>query len=345
MSITTVNVALPKNLQPSDRHLFEPYKTYKISNLPVLDLEEVFVTYTGFCANEDGLISDCHHDHPYQMAGYVAETMNYYQDASDHPENLIEMDEHKRYLLIHHPWYNYYHWLCECIPRLWRVRDQLKDVVLLIPEHYIKTDFISGSLLPFNVQNMFVIPRGKSLMVPKLRLPRIKPLCDSYDKLELKELAAFYSKYAIENIADINIGDKIYLSRRKAARKKVFNEDLVEKVMTQYGFKTVYNEDYTFLEQVRLYGHVKYLVSIHGSGLTNMMFMPEGGSVLEILKAKTNDLDRPSFVFWYEADALGHQYYAQISAPVNEPDDYFFGDFYIDIETLKKNMALMMNHS
>jgi hypothetical protein len=342
MNIRRVDVSLPHNLLPANAHLFEPYQSYEIAELGATDRSGVFVTYTGFCADDDGLIADCHHDHPYQIASYIAETMHYYRGVEDHPENLIELGEDKTYLLIHHPWYNYYHWLCECIPRLWRMRHQLKDLVLLMPEHYLATDFISGSLAPFNVENILVIPQGKSLLVPHLKLPRIKPLCDSYDAAELKAIGRFYKDHVAKNLPDIYLGDKVYLSRRKAARKKVTNEDEVEHLMQQYGFRTVFNEDYTFLEQVAIYSHVRYLVSIHGSGLTNMLFMPQGSGVLEILKAKTNELARPSFVFWYQADALGHKYYSQISDPVTEPDDYFFGDFHIDTDELRRNMDLMM---
>ncbi|MES2266948.1 MAG: glycosyltransferase family 61 protein [Bacteroidota bacterium] len=342
MNVTHVDVRLPLNLLPSNAHLFEPYQQYEIAKLRATDHSDVFVTYSGFCADESGLIADCHHDHPYQMASYVAETMHYYQGVTDHPENLIELDAGKTYLLIHHPWYNYYHWLCECIPRLWRMKAQLKNLTVLLPEHYLATDFITGSLAPFDLGDMFVIPQGKSLMVPHLKLPAIKPICDAYDAPELRAIARFYNAYAEEKLPEMNLGDKVYLSRRKAARKKVLNEDEVIRLMEKHGFRTVYNEDYTFLEQVAIYRNVRYLVSIHGSGLTNMLFMTEGSSILEIMKAKTNELARPSFVFWYQADALGHKYYTQISDPVHEPDDYFYGDFFIDMEELERNMKLMV---
>ncbi|MEB0263193.1 MULTISPECIES: glycosyltransferase 61 family protein [unclassified Mucilaginibacter] len=342
MNVTHVDVRLPLNLIPSNACLFEPYQYYQIAEPEVANLRDIFVTYSGFCADEDGLIRGCHHDHPYQMAGFVAEAMYYYQDVSDNPENLIELNADKKHLLVHHPWFNYYHWLCECIPRLWRVRAELDNLTVLLPEHYLGTDFITGSLKPFNIKDIFVIPPGKSLLVPQLKLPAIKPICDSYHQKELRAIALFYKEYAAKHVPDINLGDKVYLSRRKAGRKKVINEDDVESLLQEYGFRTVYNEDFSFLEQVAVYRNVNYLVSIHGSGLTNMLFMPEGSSILEIMKAKTNDLARPSFVFWYQADALGHNYFAQISDPLSEPDDYFFGDFFIDIDELRRNMNLMM---
>ena len=46
------------------------------------------------------------------------------------------------------------------------------------------------------------------------------------------------------------------------------------------GFETVYTEELSFAEQVRLFSETRCLVSIHGAGLTNLMFMPPGGHML-----------------------------------------------------------------
>ena len=147
--------------------------------------------------NSHGLIKESHHDYPHQLNDYLSDAAHYYYDVSDHPENLITLDDDSTYLAIHHPWFNYYHWICESIFRLWMVRQRLHQLILVLPEYYKDADFITGSLEPFGVRNIFYIPQGKSLMVRRLCLPQIKPVCDSYNAKHIKQVREFYTNYVL----------------------------------------------------------------------------------------------------------------------------------------------------
>ena len=274
-----IHVSLPINIDEKTLPFFEPYLSFEIAPFKVKSLENILVTYSGLAIGENGLIKESHHDYQYEKENCLNEASCYYNDAIDNPdENLIILDNENTYLLIHHPWYNYYHWICEAILRLWIVRENKDNLILLLPDYYGKTDFIMGSLEPFNLQNIFYIPSNKSVLIRNLCLPQIK----------------------------------------------------------------LDNEDNSFLEQISIYSNASYLISIHGSGLTNMLFMKEGSSIFEILKKKTNTLNRPSFVFWYQAEVLGYKYYQQISDPLTDNDDYFLGDFYIDLPLFEKNIINML---
>jgi hypothetical protein len=339
-----VAVPLPLNLSEKDAFLFEPHTKYEIKPLKIKHLKKVFVTYTGLAVNRNGLIKESYHDYPEEHENCQREASYYYQLADQNPDLLIELNSESRYLLIHHPWYNYYHWIFEAILRLWIVKEDSDNMILLLPDYYKDSDFIMGSLEPFKLKNIYFIPNGKSVLLNRLCLPQLKPKCDSYHVDKVLEIRKFYLDYVRkEKGIDIDLGERIYISRRKAARKKVINEEAVELVLAKYGFLILNNEDYTFLEQVSIYSNAKYLVSIHGSGLTNMLFMKDNSSVLELIKNKTNTLNRPSFVFWYEAATLGFRYFAQVCKPVTADDDYFFGDFLIDTSELEKNLELMFD--
>lgn len=52
-----------------------------------------------------------------------------------------------------------------------------------------------------------------------------------------------------------------------------------------FGFETVYAEDLSFDEQRNLFFETKILVTPHGAGLTNVLFMQPGTKVLELKKA------------------------------------------------------------
>ena len=321
-----VTVPFPLNMHQQDKFMYQPYLSYELAPLKIKKLKNVFIGNSGFCMNNKGLIKECHHAYPQQHNYYLNEAAQYYYDALDHPENLITLDDDNIYLAIHHPWFNYYHWVCESLFRLWMVRRRLDKLVLVLPDYYRDADFIIGSLEPFKLKNLFYIPAGKSLMVKNLCLPQIKPVCDSYNASHLKQLSNFYRNYVlVERKIAVPQIDRLYVSRELAGRRKVINEGDVQKIVKKYGFTVFHPEKFTFLEQVAIFSNVKYLAGTHGSGLTNLLFMRKGTSVLELHKDKTNELDHPSPLFWYMAEALGINYYHQLCDTCGR-EDYFEGE-------------------
>jgi capsular polysaccharide biosynthesis protein len=338
-----VHVSLPSNISNEERSMYEPYANYTFSAVKVKKMKNIFVTFSGFCMNAKGLIKECHHNCSWQIEYYQNEASTYYFNVIDHPENLITLEDDRVYLAIHHPWFNYYHWISESIFRLWMVRRQLDGLVLILPEYYKEADFIMGSLEPFGIKNMFYMPNGKSLLVKNLCLPQIKPVFDSYNADHVKQVRSFYRNYVLlEKKIKVDNIDKLYISREFATRRKVTNEEEILKIARKYGFIIFHPENHTFLEQVATFSRVKYLVGTHGSGLTNLLFMEKGTSVLELHKSRTNELDHPSPLFWYLADALGVHYYHQL-CDTDGKEDYFEGDYIIDAVIFEKNLVRMLN--
>lgn len=339
-----ISVNPPKNLSKEDEHLFHPVLTFELETLTVKRLKHVFVTYSGLCVLKSGLVKESHHWYPDQYDGYLGEVSRCLKAAYEKPDNLVRVEDGRLYLLIHHLWsINYYHWICESIPRILMVKDELEDMVLLIPQFYKTLDFVRASLEPFKFKDVFVIPSKKGVYVESICLPQIKPIADGYDPEKLKEIRSFYLNYVIfkKKIA-LDLGERIYISRRKAARKKVDNETALEDVLIRFKFTIVCAEEFSFFEQVAIFSNARYLVSIHGSGLTNMLFMPENSYVLEFQKRKTNDHDRHSPVFWYLADCLGHSYYYQLCDPTDIHADYFNADFIVDKGRFEENLWRML---
>ncbi len=340
---TIVRVPFPLNVSDQNMFMYEPYSTYELASLKIKKLKNVFVTFSGFCLNDKGLIKECHHDYPIQHNYYLNEAAQHYYDVIDHPENLITLDNEDTYLAIHHPWFNYYHWICESIFRLWMVRGQMDKLILVLPEFYKDADFITGSLEPFNIKNIFYIPIGKSLMVKNICLPQIKPKCDSYNSSHVRQVRNFYRNYVLlEKKIVVESFDKLYVSRELAGRRKVMNEDEIIKILKKYGFTIFHPEKFKFLEQVTIFSQVKYLVGAHGSGLTNLLFMEKKTSVLELHKNKTNELDHPSPLFWYMAEALEINYYHQVCETYGK-EDYFEGGYIVNANLFEQNLVKMLN--
>jgi capsular polysaccharide biosynthesis protein len=338
-----ISVPLPLNMSSAESDLYISYNTYEFPSQKIRYLKNVLITFFGFCINRNGLIRECHHNYSVQLESYLAEASEYYYQVVDDPEKLITLDNDTNYLVIHHPWFNYYHWVCESIFRLWLVRRKLAFLTLVLPEYYKNADFITGSLEPFNLENILYIPNEKSLLVRNLVLPQLKPICDAYNSHHIRQVRNFYRDYVLNKKGfRVEKGERLYISRKLAARRKVINEDEILSILYKYDFSIFYPEKHSFLEQVAIFSNIEYLVGEHGSALTNMLFMDKNASVLEIHKNKTNELNHPSFLFWYMAESLEVNYYHQ-SCETSGKVDYFDGDYIIEPKLFERNIVTMIS--
>ena len=75
---------------------------------------------------------------------------------------------------------------------------------------------------------------------------------------------------------------RIYISRAKAAFRRIVNEDDITPSLQEHGFETVLCEDLSLQEQVRLFAEATAIVGGHGAGLTNVIYCERGSFVGEI---------------------------------------------------------------
>jgi capsular polysaccharide biosynthesis protein len=96
---------------------------------------------------------------------------------------------------------------------------------------------------------------------------------------------------------------KFYVSRERARFRKVLNEKELESRLRHYGFEIIQPDDWTLSEQISAFSECSTLIGIHGAGLTNCLFMPPGGKVIELKKRE------PNYGYWHLAESVGHQYF------------------------------------
>jgi capsular polysaccharide biosynthesis protein len=97
-------------------------------------------------------------------------------------------------------------------------------------------------------------------------------------------------------------------------------------------------EDHPFEEQVRIAAATKYLVSNHGAGLTNMLFMPEGGRVLEL--RRESERERNCFFNLATTARLG--YYYQCCPQEDAEEQVHSANVVVDGKGLRENLELML---
>jgi capsular polysaccharide biosynthesis protein len=75
---------------------------------------------------------------------------------------------------------------------------------------------------------------------------------------------------------------RIYISRSKSYRRQVVNEEEVIKLIKNYGFIKYDMEDLNVNDQINLFNKASIIISVHGSGLANIVFCSNPFKLLEI---------------------------------------------------------------
>jgi hypothetical protein len=81
---------------------------------------------------------------------------------------------------------------------------------------------------------------------------------------------------------ELNAPDRIFLSRSKQSLRFIENQEALLPILTQYKFEAIDTAMIPFEKQVQLFSQCRYLVAIHGAGLTNIIF--RGGAPLSVLE-------------------------------------------------------------
>jgi len=208
--------------------------------------------------------------------------------------------------LIHTGWTaGFYHWLTESLPRALVMRDAFPDAVPILPSPVFRR--YAGSLEKLGFPEIAFFPDDANVSVCDPIVTECLPTYGTTDPALLKRVrdTILGNVMGLGNVMARGAERPfriVYVSRAKSRGRTVLNEDEVLEALRPLGVESCHFEDLDFEGQVRLMQETKCLISIHGAGLTNMMFMPEGGSVIEIIPRKHGIFD-----YKYGRNSIRHE--------------------------------------
>lgn len=221
----------------------------------------------------------------------------------------------------------YFHWFSDALPRLMAAEQAGFSGPVLLPDYYAQTSYIPSSLKMLGKVAQYYNPDRK-LTAGELIVPAHVAPTGNYNPQLINLLR---SRFSAAHAA--SSGRKIYISRAKAAKRKIINETEVARVFARHGFEIHIFEDHTFEQQVKLARSASVLAGLHGAGLTNMLFMAGRGKVLEL----RNEDDSHNNCFFAMATALGHAYYYLLNKGTSA--DTYHADFHVDVAALEAVVA------
>jgi capsular polysaccharide biosynthesis protein len=171
---------------------------------------------------------------------------------------------------------NYCHWLLEELPRLLMLSDWATASVIahrnatFILEAFAFGGF-SGRVIEAKRYSHF---QCDELIVPSLvgrpegTTPRAVGLLTEFTAPLLERVGGQ--------------GERLYITREKAGRRRVSNEAELCRLLEARGFRKVHAEELSWREQINAFAQAKVIVAPHGAGLANLVFCQPGARVVEL---------------------------------------------------------------
>lgn len=184
---------------------------------------------------------------------------------------------------------NYYHWLIESASRLHLIEKSGFKVDKYIINNECKYQKRVLELLGIKREQILKIEPNRLIQADKLIVPSI---VNYFEEIKTAKRDYFNAKFVAPWVIDFfrekfiplvkeTEPKKVYISRKKASYRNVKNEEEVLACLRKQGFESYFLEDLDFLEQVELFYNASHIVSVHGAGLTNIMFCKDNTKVIE----------------------------------------------------------------
>ena len=204
----------------------------------------------------------------------------------------------------------YFHWLTDALPRLLVIKRSGTDAPVLLPDTFRNIKYVTESLTLLNCRVFWYSPRINLKVSKLMTASRLQPC--GYDP----ELICDLRHQLIDDInhSSDKAGKRIYITRKRAQRRRVLNEREIETLLQEFGFETIEMEKLSFYEQRLLMQQASFLISNHGAGLTNMLFMKSNSTIIELMADSAN----VNNCFFNLARALNYKYYYTINPSTSE---------------------------
>jgi hypothetical protein len=216
---------------------------------------------------------------------------------------------------------NFWHWMLDCVPKIHSLaKIAPSGVTLLMPP--VTTEFQRETLrylLPDNFLVRYDIDdewvETELFLWPSLVSGRCMGLLPSeyYDAVR----RPIFQQLGLPGTHAKT--ERIYVSRAKARKRRVLNEEAVTQLLERFGFRSVCLEDMTFRQTVELFHGAEIVIGPHGAGLGAMFF---SGDIPVVVLYPTRV---PPNYFHSLAIGLGQSHH-YVSHDGGSEDDNFMAD-------------------
>lgn len=244
------------------------------------------------------------------------------------------------------------HWMCDNLIRAYLVKKHYKnDFKVALPKIFYESNFCLETLEIIGIPKEQVIKFDKReavtsnhVIFPTFMLGGGGPTT-TYDSVTVEVANTILDYCKKNNALNFSLGERIFISRSKQKKRIILNQTEVDKVLSKYGFTTVYMEDFSFADSVAIAYNAKVIVSQCGSNLTNVMFCQAGTKILELYPRKEYD-DLPGAIMIAEASQAFNLKHFYQYCEVDKTNTYlneFHTDQIVDVVEFEANIKKILN--
>lgn len=173
----------------------------------------------------------------------------------------------------------YFHWFCDVLQKYFTLPREMRKWTLLLPENLKKHQYISESLELLGISHYW-IKKDSQVFCDNLITFDTYLISGNFYRDPMIELHQAMQKIITSDLAFADY-KLVYVSRSQASIRKVINEKEIRSALEKLNFKIVELEKYNWTEQLGIFSNAEVIVSMHGAGLTNMIFMRSGSKIIE----------------------------------------------------------------
>ena len=177
----------------------------------------------------------------------------------------------------------FYHWFHDVLARLEMALPHLPaDTRFLInsnPKAWQLDSLVAYGIASAKLEFQ---PSGTDTMVERLWFATPIGHSSFGSGLVMRRVAGRLQRHFDDDMSAEPPRKRLYISRTKAAFRRIVNENEISPFLEEHGFEKVLAEDLSLAEQVKLFGTAAAIVSGHGAGLTNLIYCMAGSVVGEI---------------------------------------------------------------
>lgn len=264
----------PINLKPEDEWIFNQWKTFDFPPLKVLVINDAFYNNDGhvWTSNGEEMIKESMIAPGWQITPgplTIAQKRSCIKTGT--PGIIWNCNWN----------HNYYHFWCDSIPRLLQLSNN-KDLEVIVstydsvPQRQWVMDILG-------FKNLKKVTANIIYHSPKIFLPTFNKFANSHQNpILIQKLREIF----LPHQGDVYLGDKLYIKRDDRLTKE--SMEILDRNCEKYGYVQVRLEQYSYKDQISIFNKAKYIIGIHGAGLTNIQWLSTGSHIIELRNRRDN---------------------------------------------------------
>lgn len=190
--------------------------------------------------------------------------------------------------ICHNAYYkNYYHFVADCLPRLYAIKDQAKDLTLVL--HEDTTRFITEYVSLFEFKDIVYVKVDELIKADEVIFPTQTSKGLAYNPILLKEISNWIkSKLDIKssNIPSIKTA---FISREFAQYRRTDCDKQIVEYLRSKNVTILNFENVSIKHQIETFDNIENLISIHGAGMVNTMYSDKCKVIIDLIHDKHYD--------------------------------------------------------